>query len=57
MQNKPPERLGEPSTYVYASELSAEAILQGIALGWVCVSMGARLYFGDFASALLVESA
>jgi hypothetical protein len=42
---KPPDRLGSPRTYVYASELSGAAILDGLRRRQVYVSMGACVEF------------
>lgn len=42
---KPPERLGQPSTYVFAHELSGAAILHGLRQQQVYVSMGAQVEF------------
>lgn len=42
---KPPDRLGLPSTYVYAAELSAAAILNGLRRRQAYVSMGAQVEF------------
>ncbi len=42
---KPPDRLGSPRTYVYANELSAAAILDGLRRRQCYVSMGARVEF------------
>ena len=39
-QDKPAERLGKPSTYVYASELSGSAILEALRQRRAYVSMG-----------------
>jgi hypothetical protein len=44
-QDKPPERLGLPSTYVYAEQLSGAAILEGLRRRRAYVSMGARVTF------------
>lgn len=44
-QNKPAERLGVPSTYVYAENLSGAAILAAVRARRVYVSMGPRLTF------------
>jgi hypothetical protein len=44
--SKPPDRLGLPRTYVYATELSGAAILDGLRRRRVYVSMGARAEFG-----------
>ena len=44
-EDKPPERLGLPSTYVYAEELSGAAILEGLRRRRAYVSMGARVTF------------
>ncbi|MBI3360540.1 MAG: CehA/McbA family metallohydrolase, partial [Chloroflexi bacterium] len=44
-EDKPPERLGLPSTYVYAGELSGNAILESVRQHRVVVSMGARAAF------------
>lgn len=40
-----PERLAQPSTYVYAHELSCRAILDGVRAGRVYVTLGPRLSF------------
>ncbi|HIC88331.1 MAG TPA: hypothetical protein EYP04_02880 [Anaerolineae bacterium] len=40
-----PERIGQPSTYVYARKLSAQAILEGTRAGRAYVSLGPRLAF------------
>jgi hypothetical protein len=42
---KPPDRLGLPSTYVWADQLSGAAILQGVRRGRAYVSMGPRITF------------
>jgi hypothetical protein len=42
---KPPDRLGLPSTYVYAAELSGRAILQAVRERRAYVSMGPRATF------------
>jgi hypothetical protein len=42
---KPPDRLGLPSTYVYASQLSGQAILQAVRQRRAYVSMGPRVTF------------
>lgn len=42
---KPPERLGLPSTYVLAGELSSPAILDALRLRHAYVTMGPRLSF------------
>jgi hypothetical protein len=39
-ENKPAERLGKPSTYVYAHELSGQAILEAVRQRRAYVSMG-----------------
>jgi len=44
-QNKPAERLGLPGTYVFAENLSAAAILDGLRQRRVWVSMGAKASF------------
>ena len=44
-QNKPAERLGRPSTYVYATELSGAAILAGLRQRRAYVSMGPQVTF------------
>ena len=44
-KNKPPDRLGSPRTYVYATQLSGVAILEGLRRRQVYVSMGARVEF------------
>jgi hypothetical protein len=44
-EDKPAERLGLPSTYVYASELSTSAILAGLRRRAVYVSMGPQVTF------------
>lgn len=44
-QNKPDERLGVPSTYVYAENLSGAAILAAVRARRAYVSMGPRLAF------------
>lgn len=44
-EGKPGERLGLPSTYVYAEELSAAAILEGLRQRRAYVSMGPRVTF------------
>ncbi len=44
-ENKPPERLGQPSTYVYATELSGRAILAGLRQRRAYVSMGPQVTF------------
>lgn len=44
-QQKPPERLGYPSTYVYADELSGQAILAGLRQHKAYVSLGPQLMF------------
>ncbi len=41
-EDKPPERLGLPSTYVYAQQLSGAAILEGLRRHRAYISMGAR---------------
>src|SRR5262249_25883802 len=43
--NKPPDRLGSPRTYVYAKEISGAAILDGLRRRQVYVSMGAQVEF------------
>jgi hypothetical protein len=43
--DKPAERLGLPSTYVYATELSGAAILDGMRRRRAYVSMGAQVAF------------
>lgn len=47
-ENKPPERLGLPSTFVYAEELSGAAILAGVRERRVYVTMGPRVTFQAF---------
>lgn len=42
---KPPERLGYPSTYVYAEELSGQAILAGLRQHKAYVSLGPQVGF------------
>ena len=42
---KPPDRLGWPRTYVYATELSGAALLDGLRRRQAYVSMGARVDF------------
>lgn len=44
-ENKPDERLGVPSTYVYAKNLSGAAILAAVRAHRAYVSMGPRLTF------------
>lgn len=44
-QDKPAERLGKPSTYVYASELSGQAILEALRQRRAYVSMGSLAAF------------
>ncbi|MGD2143628.1 MAG: CehA/McbA family metallohydrolase [Anaerolineae bacterium] len=44
-EGKPGERLGLPSTYVYAKELSATAILEGLRRRRAYVSIGPRVSF------------
>jgi len=44
-ENKPSERLGRPSTYVYAEDLSGNAILQGLRQRRAIVSMGPCVTF------------
>lgn len=44
-QNKPAERLGRPSTYVYASNLSGAAILEAVRAQRAYVSLGPRVTF------------
>lgn len=44
-ENKPAERLGRPSTYVYAENLSGNAILEGLRQHRAIVSMGPRVTF------------
>ncbi len=44
-ENKPPERLGLPRTYVYADELSGRAILAGLRQRRAYVSMGPEVTF------------
>lgn len=44
-QGKPGERLGQPTTFVYAEELSAPAILYGVQRGRVYVTKGPRVNF------------
>ena len=44
-QQKPPERLGYPSTYVYAEELSGQAILAGLRRHKAYVSLGPQVTF------------
>ncbi len=44
-ENKPPERLGLPSTYVYATELSGIAVLNGVRERRVYVSVGPQMSF------------
>lgn len=44
-ESKPPERLGLPSTYVYAEELSGNAILAGLRRQRAYVSLGPRATF------------
>jgi hypothetical protein len=43
--NKPPDRLGSPRTYVYAEELSGAAILAALRRRQAYVSMGPRVEF------------
>ena len=40
----PGERLGQPTTYVYAEALSGPAILEGIRRGRAYVSSGPQIY-------------
>ncbi|MFQ5923742.1 MAG: CehA/McbA family metallohydrolase, partial [Anaerolineales bacterium] len=42
-QDKTPERLGLPSTYVYAEQLSGAAIMQGLRRHRAYISMGAQV--------------
>lgn len=44
-QAKPAERLGQPSTYVYAANLSGAAILEAVRARRAYVSMGPRVVF------------
>jgi hypothetical protein len=44
-EEKPAERLGKPSTYVYASELSGQAVLEALRQRRAYVSMGPRATF------------
>ena len=44
-ENKPSERLGRPSTYVYAENLSGNAVLEGLRQRKAIVSMGPRVTF------------
>lgn len=44
-QDKPDERLGEPSTYVHAANLSGVALLEAVRARRVYVSMGPRVTF------------
>ena len=44
-QGKPGERLGQPTTFVFAEELSAPAILDGLQRGRVYVTKGPRVKF------------
>ncbi len=44
-ENKPAERLGLPSTYVYAEELSGTAILAGLRQRRAYMSMGPQVTF------------
>lgn len=44
-QGKPGERLGQPTTFVYAESLSAPAILDGVQRGRVYVTKGPRVTF------------
>jgi len=44
-ENKPAERLGVPSTWVYADELSGAAILAGVRQRRVYITMGPRVTF------------
>lgn len=44
-EDKPAERLGLPSTYVFADELSGRAILQALRGGQAYVSLGPQLSF------------
>jgi hypothetical protein len=44
-QHKPPEKLGLPSTWVYADELSGSAILDALRRGRVYVSIGPQATF------------
>jgi hypothetical protein len=44
-QNKPAERLGYPSTFVYAAELSGNGILEGLRHRRAYVSLGPRVFF------------
>lgn len=44
-QNKPPDRLGLPGSYVYAESLSGAAILAGLRQRRVYVSLGPRVSF------------
>ena len=54
-QNKPPERLGLPSTYVYAENLSGAAILAGLRRRQVYVSMGVQVSFQAQANGRIYE--
>ena len=44
-EDKPAERLGLPSTWVYAEELSGAAILAGVSQGRVYITMGPTVNF------------
>ena len=44
-QGKPGERLGQPTTFVYAEELSSSAILNGLQRGRAYVTKGPRVKF------------
>ena len=47
-QQKPPERLGQPSTYVLAEELSGQAVLDGVRKRRAYVSVGPNVAFNGF---------
>ncbi len=50
-----PERLAQPSTYVWASELSGQAILDSVRAGRVYVTQGPRLTFRAIAGGRVLE--
>jgi hypothetical protein len=54
-ENKPPERLGLPSTFVYAENLSGAAILKGVRQRRVYVTTGPRVSFQAYADGTIHE--